>query len=69
MEDVVSFFDKIVKDTNAKISQTESILKQQLEKNECEEIQKTNQMKHQQKKFYINDNSKSVTCIIDQKRK
>ena len=41
MEDVVSFFDKIVKDTNAKISQTESILKQQLEKNECEEIQKT----------------------------
>ena len=41
MEDVVSFCDKAIKETNIKIDQTKSILKQQLGKNEYEEIQKT----------------------------
>ena len=41
MEDVVSFCDKTVKETNIKIDQTEGILQQQLRMNEYEEIQKT----------------------------
>ena len=40
MEDVLSFCDKTIKETNTKINQTEGILKQQLGKNEYEEIQK-----------------------------
>ena len=41
MEDVVSFCEKTIKETNIKIDQTEGILKQQLGKNEYEEIQNT----------------------------
>ena len=41
MEDVVSFRDKTIKETNTKMDQTEGILKQQLGKSECEDIQKT----------------------------
>ena len=40
MEDVLSFCDKTIKETNTKINQTEGILKQQLGKNEYEEKQK-----------------------------
>ena len=60
MEDVVSFCDKKIKEINTKIDQTEGILKQQIGKNEYEEIQKANQMKHQRKKSYINKNAKSL---------
>ena len=50
MEDIVSFCDKTIKETNIKIDQTQGILKQQLRKNEYDEIQKTTkQMKHQRK--------------------
>ena len=41
MEDVVSFCDKTIKETNIKIDPTEGILKQQLRKNEYGKIQKT----------------------------
>ena len=41
MEDVVSFSDKTIKETNIKIDPTEEILKQQLRKNEYGKIQKT----------------------------
>ena len=37
MEDVVSFCDKTIKETNIKVDQTEGILKQQLVKNEYED--------------------------------
>ena len=40
MEDVLSFCDKTIKETNTKINQTEGILKKQLGKNEYEEMQK-----------------------------
>ena len=39
-KDVVSFYVKTIKETNTKMDQTESILKQHLGKNEYEEIQK-----------------------------
>ena len=39
MEDVVSFCNKTIKETNIKIDQTQGILKQQLRKNEYDEIQ------------------------------
>ena len=41
MEDVVSFCDRTIKETNIKIDPTEGILKQQLRKNEYGKIQKT----------------------------
>ena len=40
MEDVVSFSDKTIKETNIKIKQTEGIFQQQFRKNEYEKIQK-----------------------------
>ena len=40
MEDGVSFCNKTIKKTNVKIDQTESTLKQQLQKNKYDEIQK-----------------------------
>ena len=62
MEDVISFCDKTIKERNTKIDQIEYVLKQQLEKNEYDKIQKT--MKSNEastKKSYINKNSKSLT--------
>ena len=41
MEDVISFCDKTIKERNTKIDIIEYILKQQLEKNEYDKIQKT----------------------------
>ena len=41
VEDAVSFCNKTIKETNINIDQTEGIIKQQLRKNEYEEILKT----------------------------
>ena len=41
MKDLASFCGKTIKETKTKIDQTENILKQQLGKNEFEELQKT----------------------------
>ena len=41
LKQIVSFCDKIIEETTIKINDTESILKQQLEKKEYEEIKKT----------------------------
>ena len=41
MEQIVSFCDKTIEETPIKINDTESILKQQLEKKEYEEIKET----------------------------
>ena len=57
MEDVVSFCDKTVKETNIKIDQTEGILQQQLRMNEYEEIQKT-----------IKENYASTKKILHQRK-
>ena len=41
MEQTVSFCGKTIEETASKINDTELILKQQLEKKECKEINKT----------------------------
>lgn len=62
MEDVVSFCSKTSKETNTKIDQIEYILKQQLEKNEYNEIEKAIKSNEAStKKPYINEKSKSLT--------
>ena len=59
MEDIVSFCDKTNTETNTKIDQIEYILKQQLEKSEYDEIQKTIKSNvASTKKSYINQNKK-----------
>ena len=42
MEQIVSFCDKTIEETAIKTNNTETILKQQLEKKEYEEIKKNN---------------------------
>lgn len=62
MEDVVFFCNKASKETNTKIDQIEYILKQQLEKNEYNEIEKTIKSNEAStKKPYINEKSKNLT--------
>ena len=72
MGDVVSFCDKTISETNNKIEQTETLLKQHLEKKEYDEIQKTitaneastKKLLHQRKfKKYNNLKYKSKTPI------
>ena len=63
IENVVSFLDETIKEKNIKIDQTEGILKQQLQKrmNPMRYKKQSKQIKHQRKKYYINENSKILT--------